>query len=58
MGIQYGTDNFNLNLGLQGKIAQSTDTTYHLGGQYIWTWGSQYYSVESANKALALRAGL
>ena len=58
LGIQYGTDNFNLNLGLQGKISQSTDTTYHLGGQYIWTWDSQNYNAENTNKSLALRAGL
>ncbi len=55
-GAQYGSDALKLSAGLQGKLAKSTDTTYHFGFEHLWDYGG---SGEGAlPQALALRLGL
>ncbi len=58
-GAQYNTDEMILSAGLQGKLSKSTDTTFHLGFQYAWNWGSSDTTTgEDASQALVLRMGL
>lgn len=59
IGAQYGTDNLILSGGLQGKLSQSTDTTYHFGFGYLWNWGNQNTRTgEGASQGLVIRLGL
>ncbi len=58
MGAQYNSENMTLSGGLQGKLSQSTDTTYHLGFQYLWGWGADKPGQGSeAAQAIVLRLG-
>lgn len=58
-GVQYNTDNLTLTGGLQGKLAKTTDTTFHFGFQYLWDWeSSDAVSSEPVNQGLVLRLGL
>jgi hypothetical protein len=58
MGAQYNSENMTLSGGLQGKLSQATDTTYHLGFQYLWGWGGKNPRAgENAAQAIVLRLG-
>lgn len=59
MGVQYGTENLLVTAGLQGKLSQSTDTTYHFGFQYLWDWDSSDSDTgEDVNQGIVLRLGM
>ncbi|MBW6513130.1 MAG: conjugal transfer protein TraF [Candidatus Syntrophosphaera sp.] len=59
IGAQYNSDNMILKAGLQGKLSQSTDTTYHFGFQYLWDWNSPGSpGRENVNQGIVLRLGM
>lgn len=56
---QYATDNLLLSAGVQGKLAKTTDSTIHLGFQYLWNWeGGSSPSGEPAQQGAVVRLGL
>jgi hypothetical protein len=58
LGAQYGNEYLTVSAGLQGKMSQSTDTTYHLGFQYLWDWNSTDSTGEDVSQGITLRMGL
>ncbi len=58
-GVQYGTETMTLSGGVQGKVSQATDTTYHFGFQYLWGWDQENAATgENVNQGVVLRLGL
>lgn len=57
-GVQYDSGNLLLSAGLQGKLSQSTDTTFHLGLQNSWNLGSSNISGTNTAQAFGIRLGL
>ncbi len=59
LGVQYYTDNLILSGGVQGKLAKTTDSTIHLGLQYLWDWGGTDSNTgEDVSQGLVARLGL
>jgi hypothetical protein len=56
MGFEYRGDTYSLLGGLQGKIASSPATTYHLGMIKHWNWKSG--DRNSKDQSFVLRAGM
>ncbi|HOD18097.1 MAG TPA: hypothetical protein PKJ14_05585 [Candidatus Cloacimonadota bacterium] len=54
VGVQYSDGNLTLSGSLQGKLSQSTDTSYHLGLTRAWHWKSG----KDKEQGLLVRAGL
>lgn len=57
-GAQYNSGGFLLSAALQGKLSQSTDTTFHLGFQNNWDLGSSNAYGPNTAQAFGLRLGL
>ncbi len=57
-GAQYGTEYLTVSAGAQGKLAKTSDATYHLGFQYLWDWQGNSSSNEAASQAFTVRLGL
>ena len=57
-GVQYNADNLILTGGVQGKLAKTTDTTFHFGLQYLWGWESDGTMGEPVSQGIVLRLGL
>jgi len=59
LGAEYHSGNTSLLGGIQYKVAKDPGTSYHLGLEHNWTWGSSsLMGQESSSQGLGIRLGM